>query len=113
MAPESARIGDGMMEHKRAGVGKLSSDSSLSDSSDSNAENGLRWEKRDVGVGETMVCTGGNVDWGRGEVLLKEVKGSTRTVRGGVERVSSVPGKVGDGMANRGLGWGLVTTGMG
>jgi hypothetical protein len=51
---------------------------------------------------------------GRSEVLLKEVKRSTRTVRGGVGRLSSVPGKVGGGMANRGLGGGLVTiTGMG
>ncbi len=54
VAPESARIGDGMMEHKRAGVGRLSSDSSLSESSDSNASNGLGWEKPEViRVGET------------------------------------------------------------
>ncbi len=39
VAPESARIGDGMMEHKRAGVGKLLSDASSSESSDSNAAN--------------------------------------------------------------------------
>ncbi len=70
----SLTIGDCMMEHKRAGVGKLSSDLSSSESSDSNAANGLRWKKRDVQVGETMMCTRGNVEGGRGEVLLKEVK---------------------------------------
>ncbi len=50
MAPESARIGNGMIKHKRAEIGKLSSDLTSSESSDSNAANGLGWEKREIGV---------------------------------------------------------------
>jgi hypothetical protein len=62
VAPESTRIGDGMMEHKRAGMGRLSSDSSSSESSDSNASNGLGWKKWEVRVGGTTVWTRGNVE---------------------------------------------------
>jgi hypothetical protein len=36
--PELARMGEGMIEHKRAGVGELSSDSSSSESSDSKSQ---------------------------------------------------------------------------
>ncbi len=48
MAPESARMGEGAIEHKRAGGVKSSFDSSSSESSDSNVSNGFGWEKREV-----------------------------------------------------------------
>ncbi len=55
MAPESARMGEGVMEHRGAGVEGSSSASSSSKSSDSNASKGLGWKKREVGVGGTIV----------------------------------------------------------
>jgi hypothetical protein len=39
-------------------------------------------------------------------VALKVVKGFTRTEGGGVGRLSSFPGGVGDGMTNREMGGG-------
>jgi hypothetical protein len=48
VAPESARMGEGAIEHKRAGGVKSSFDSSSSESSDSNVSNGFGWEKREV-----------------------------------------------------------------
>jgi hypothetical protein len=41
MAPDSVRTGEGVMEHKRAGVEESSSSSSSSESSDSNASKRL------------------------------------------------------------------------
>jgi hypothetical protein len=41
VAPESARVAEGVMEHKRAGVEESSSSSLSSKSSDSNASKGL------------------------------------------------------------------------
>ncbi len=64
---ESARMGEGVMEHKRAGVEESSSSSSSSESSDSNASKELGWEKREVGVGGTIVGNSENVVWGRGK----------------------------------------------
>jgi hypothetical protein len=46
-------------------------------------------------------------------VTLKVMKGLTRTEGGGVRRLSSVLGKLWDGMANREMGRGLITTGRG
>ncbi len=43
MALESARIGEGVIEHRRAGGVESSSDSSSSESSDSNVSNGFGW----------------------------------------------------------------------
>ncbi len=82
VAPESARMGEVVMEHKRAGMEESSFSSSSSESSDSNASKGLGWKKREVGVGGTIVGMSGNVVLGRGEVALKVVKGLTRTVGG-------------------------------
>jgi hypothetical protein len=48
VAPESARMGERVMEHRRAGGVESSSDSSSSESSDSNVANGFGWEKREV-----------------------------------------------------------------
>ncbi len=48
VAPESDRMGEGVMEHRRAGGMESSSDLSSSKSSDSNVANGLGWEKREV-----------------------------------------------------------------
>jgi hypothetical protein len=45
MAPESARMGEGVIEHRKAGG--VSFDSS-SESSDSNVANGFGWEKCEV-----------------------------------------------------------------
>ena len=53
MAPESARMGEGV---------ESSSDSSSSESSDSNVANGFGWEKREVRQGWMTV-------WGRGNVV--------------------------------------------
>ena len=44
-----------------------------------------------------------------GEVALNVVKGFTRTEGDGVGRLSSVPGRVGGGMANREMVGGLIT----
>ena len=41
VAPESARMGDGVIEHRRAGGVEYSLNSSSSESSDSNVANGL------------------------------------------------------------------------
>jgi hypothetical protein len=46
-------------------------------------------------------------------VALKVVKGFIRTEGGGVGRLSSVPGRVGGGMANREMRGGLITKGRG
>ncbi len=94
MAPESARMGERVMEHKRAGVEESSSSSSSSELSYSNALKGSGWEKREVGVRGTIVGMSGNVVWRRGEVALKVVKGLTRIVGREVERLSSVSGGV-------------------
>jgi hypothetical protein len=59
---ESARMGEGVMEHTRAGEVKSSSDSSSLESSDSNASNGFGREKREIRVGRIKV-------WGRGNVV--------------------------------------------
>jgi hypothetical protein len=99
VAPELARMREGVMEHKSAGVEESSFDSSSSESSDSNASKGLGWEKREIGVGGTIVGRRGNVVWGSGEVALKVVKGLTRTVGSEVGRLSSVSGGV------WGVGW--------
>ncbi len=45
-----ARMGEGVMEHKRAGVEESSSTSSSSESSDSNALKGWGGKKREIGV---------------------------------------------------------------
>jgi hypothetical protein len=100
-------MGEGVMEHKRAGVEESSSASSSSESSDSNASKGLGWVKREMGVGRTIVGRRGKVVWGRVEVALKVVKGLTRTFVGrDVGRLSSVPGGVWGGVANRKVGGG-------
>jgi hypothetical protein len=113
VTPESARMGEGVMEHKRAGMEESSSSSSSSESSDSNALKGLGWEKRDVGVGGIIVGRSGNVVWGRGEVALKVVKELTRTVGREVGRLSSVPGGMCGGGANREVGRVLIPRGVG
>ena len=51
--------------------------------------------------------------WGRGEVLLKDAKGFTRTVGGSGVGPSSVRVRVGGGVTHRECGGGLVTTGGG
>jgi hypothetical protein len=61
VAPELARMGEGMIEHWRAGEVESSSNLSSPESSDSNASNGLGWNKRDGGLGGMTV-------WGRGNV---------------------------------------------
>jgi hypothetical protein len=48
VAPESARMGEGAIGHKRAGGVESSSDSSSSEFTDSNVSNGFEWEKREV-----------------------------------------------------------------
>ncbi len=48
-----------------------------------------------------MVGIRGKVVVGRGEVVLNEVKGLTRTVGGSLVGPSSVMGRVGEGLANR------------
>jgi hypothetical protein len=40
----------------------------------------LGWEKREAGEGGTIVGIRGYVVWGRGEVVLKDVNGFSRTV---------------------------------
>ena len=55
----------------------------------------------------------GEVVWGRGEVVLKDAKGFTRTVGGSGVGPSSVRVRVGGGVTNREFGGGLVTTGWG
>ncbi len=54
VAPESTRMEEGVMEHKRAGVEESLSSSSSSELSNSNASKGLGWKKREVGVGGTI-----------------------------------------------------------
>jgi hypothetical protein len=49
VAPESARMG--VIEHNRGGCKESSSSESL----DSKAAKGLRWEKRETGLGFTVV----------------------------------------------------------
>jgi hypothetical protein len=48
VAPESARMGEGVIEFTRAGEVESSSDSSSSESSDSNESNGFGCENREV-----------------------------------------------------------------
>ncbi len=48
---ESARMGEGVIEHNRGGCKEFSSSESL----DSKAAKGLRWEKRETGLGFTAV----------------------------------------------------------
>jgi hypothetical protein len=62
VAPESARMGEGVIEQRREGGVESSSDSSSSESSDSNVANGFGWEKREVRQGWMTV-------WGRGNVV--------------------------------------------
>jgi hypothetical protein len=87
------------MWRKRGGGSEESlSKSSSSESSDSNASKGLGWKKREIDRFEG--------DYGT-EVLLKEVKGLTRTVGGSVGGLPSVPGRVEGGMTNREVGGGV------
>ncbi len=55
-------MGEGVIEHKRAGEVESASDSSSSESSNSNASNGFGWEKREGRVERMTV-------WGRGNVV--------------------------------------------
>ena len=79
VAPESAKIGEGVTVHKRA---KEEGTSSSESYGDSRATKGLGEAKRD--------CVGirGNVVWGRGEVVWSRVNASRRAGGGG--RLSSV-----------------------
>jgi hypothetical protein len=93
VAPESAKIGEGIIEHKRAGVGGSSPSESYGDS---RAAKGLGEANREwVGIR-------GKVVWGRGEVVRSKVKASRRTREGG--GLSSVRGIVSGEGANRGSG---------
>ncbi len=63
-------------------------------------------------MGGTIVGRSRNVVWGKGKVVLKVVKGLTRTVGREVGRLSSVPGGVWDRWTNRKVGRGLITRGI-
>ena len=94
MAQESARIGEGGIEHKRAGDGGSSPSESYGDS---RAAKGLGEAKRE------WVCIRGKVVWGRVEVLRSKVNASRRV--GGCSRgLSAVRVVVGGEGANRGNG---------
>ena len=69
VAPESARIGEGVIEHKRAGEGGSSPSESHGDS---RAAKGLGKAKRE------WVLIRGKVVWGRGEVVRSKVNASRR-----------------------------------
>ncbi len=102
--------GEGVMEHKRAGVEESSSTSSSLQSSDSNASKGLGWKKREVIGGRNYSRKERKSSIrGKGEVMLKVVNGLTRTVGREVGRLSSVPGGVWGGGTNR---EGLITRGI-
>ncbi len=62
VAPESARMGEGAIEHRRAGGVESSSDSSSSESSDSNVSNGFGWLKN------------GRYDWDGGQYGIEETR---------------------------------------
>jgi hypothetical protein len=82
--PESARMGEGVIEHRRArGEGSSSSESY----GDSRATKGLGEAKREY------VGLRGNVMWGRGEVVWSRLNASRSTGNGGGEGLSSVPGE--------------------
>ena len=92
VAPESARMGEGVIEHRRArGEGSSSSESY----GDSRATKGLGEAKREY------VGLRGNVMWGRGEVVWSRLNASRSTGNGGGEGLSSVPGEEAWGVANR------------
>jgi hypothetical protein len=92
MAPESARMGEGVIEHRRAGGEESSSSESYGDS---RATKGLREAKREyVGLKE-------NVVWGNGKVVWRRENASRSTWDGGGEGLSSVPGGEAWGVANR------------
>jgi hypothetical protein len=93
VAPESAKIGEGVIAHRRAGVGGSSPSESYGDS---RAAKGLGEAKRE------LVFIRGKIVWGRGEVVWSVVKASRRTgERGGL---SSVRGRIVVGGTNRGSG---------
>ena len=93
VAPESARIGEGVIAHRRAGVGGSSPSESYGDS---RAAKGLGEANRE------WVFIRGKIVWGRGEVVWSVVKASRRTGEGG--GLSSVRVAVGGEGANRGSG---------
>ena len=93
VAPESARIGEGVIEHKRAGEGGSSPPESYGDS---RAAKGLGEAKRE------WVFMRGEIVWGEGEVVRSWVNASRRTGEGG--GLSSVRVVVGGEGANRGSG---------
>ena len=94
VAPESARIGEGVIAHRRAGVGGSSPSESYGDS---RAAKGLGEANRE------WVCIRGKIVWGRGEVVRSRVNVSRRVgeYSGGLSAVRVVVG--GEG-ANRGRG---------
>ena len=93
VAPESARIGEGVIAHRRAGVGGSSPSESYGDS---RAAKGLGEAKRE------WVFMRGKIVWGRGEVVRSWVNASRRTGEGG--GLSSVRVEVSGEGANRGSG---------
>ncbi len=72
VAPESARMREGVIEHRRAGGEGYSSSESYGDS---RATKGLGKAKREY------VGLRGNVVWGRGEVVWRKENASRSTVR--------------------------------
>ncbi len=92
VAPESARMGEGVIVHRRAG----GEESSLSESyGDSRAAKGL------VEANREYVGLRGNVVWGREEVVWSRENASRSTGGCGGEGLSSVPGEEAWGVANR------------
>jgi hypothetical protein len=93
VAPESARMGEGVIEHRRAEGGGSSPSESYGDS---RASKGLGEAKRE------WVLIRRKVFWGRGEVVHRRVNASRRI--GECGRLSSVRGVVVEEGANRGSG---------
>ena len=92
MAPESARMCEGVIEHRIAGGEGYS----LSESyGDSRAAKGLGEANREY------VGLRGKVVWGRGEVVCSRENASRSTGDGCGEGLSSVPGERAWGVANR------------